>query len=102
MNGLTTLWTHSVTGRCLGDLSGLNAKGRRLRKNRTGREGLFFGFPTLTDGKRSLVVTGHVQRLGRESEIDSFGVEAFHDLDVDPLGVLQIVPVLGRVVPVSR
>jgi len=38
-----------------------------------------------------------VQRLGREGEVDPLGLEALHDLEVDPGVVLQIVPVFGRV-----
>ncbi len=42
-----------------------------------------------------------MQGLGREGEIDPFGLEALHDLEVNPGGVLQIVPIVGRVVPVE-
>ena len=97
---LLDLRTYRIAGRRLGCLTVLGPKGRRLSLNRTGRETLFFGHPALTDGKGSFVVTGHVQDLGREGEIDSFGIEALHDPCVDPGGVIQIFPIVGRVVPV--
>ena len=41
-----------------------------------------------------------IERLRGKGEIDAFGIEALYDLSVDPGGVLQKVPILGRVVPV--
>ncbi len=72
-----------------------------LRKNRAGEEDFFFRYPSFPNGQGAFVVTGHVQGLGREGEIDPFGLEALHDLEVNPGGVLQIVPIGGRVVPVE-
>ncbi len=48
-----------------------------------------------------MLVPRQVERLGRESEVDAFHVEPLHDLQVDPIGVLQIIPVFGWVIPVN-
>ena len=61
----------------------------------------YHGSLSLTDGEGSLVVIGQVQCLRRKGKVDPFLIEALHDLDVDPVGVLQIVPILGRVIPVD-
>ena len=64
-------------------------------------QGLFVGNLLLTDREGSLVVTGQVQRLRREGKVDPFGFETLHDPGVDPAGVIQKCPVIGRVVPVD-
>ena len=73
-----------------------------MLKGRVIGEGTFLGNRSLANVERPLIVAGQVQRLGRKGEIDPFGIEALHDLGVDPGGVIQIVPIIGRVVPVDN
>ncbi len=98
---LPWLWSSRLAGRDVVGQNGLGAEGGGLGKIRTLREILFLGRPSLTDGERALFVTGQMQRLGREGEVDTFRVEAFHDLEVNPAGMRQIVPILGGVEPVD-
>ena len=56
---------------------------------------------SLTDVDRPFFITGQVQRLRWEGKVDAFGIKALHDLGVDPGGVVQIFPVIRRMVPVD-
>ena len=41
-----------------------------------------------------------MERLGRKREVNTLCIEALDDLHIDPGGMLQVIPVLWRMVPV--
>ena len=56
---------------------------------------------SLTNIERPFFVTGQVQCLRWEGKVDPFGIETILDLEIDPGGVIQICPIIWRVVPVD-
>lgn len=80
---------------------GYNAWPGRLCGGRAGANSFRLRNLFLPDSERSLLVPRKVEPLGRKSEVDALRVEPFHDLHVDPIGVLQIFPVCGWMIPVN-
>ena len=62
---------------------------------------LLLGILPLTKGKGPLIVTGQVKGLRWKGEVNPLGLEALHNLNVHPIGVFKIIPILGRMIPVD-